>query len=454
MKINICMKRVRVAVVSLLLAGCIFSSFGESRLPSKRGLCYNELTAGELAVLKAGKVTWGYNWAPGDATEGIGGGKFAFMPMIWGAGEDFEDMFSKAEEYLASHPEAEFLLGFNEPMMKNAYGGCDLTPHDAAVLWVRLEELAKKYGLALVSPALTWGFEPLTGDGKVYGAPEEWMDAWAAEFKALHGREPHYDYVALHSYMDYPSAVMWFCDHYSAYFKKPVLLTEFCAWDSDQNQTPHKSPEGQISSMTQKVEALESDENVAGYAWFMSHAEVDKVPFNSVFLKKGGNGAMTYLGTIYVNQSALDKSRWYATGEQIPAYCYVSSSNYNTTVGEKAEDGVRFNTPLGISVNTDKKSAETIPLELGDFTSRRFADYQVRVDASKDYKLTLRYQADKEQQLFVSSDGKEIFHGVLKPSKKWREATFTVPLEKGEQIIQLKSLGNAKSAKIVWFSLK
>jgi hypothetical protein len=206
--------------------------------------------------------------------------------------------------------------------------------------------------------------------------------------------------------------------------------------------------------MAQKVEALEANPNVAGYAWFMSHAEVSKVPFNSIFLAKGADGSLTELGKIYLQQSRLDKSRWFTAGERIPAYCYVSSSNYNTTVGEKGEDGVRFNTPLGIAVNTDKKTEKIIPLEIGDFTSRRFADYQLRIEESKTYKLTLRYQADKEQQFFVNADGKEILHSVLVPAKKWTEASFNIQLEEGEHILQLKSLGNAKSVKIVSFLLK
>ena len=437
------------ALTSLML--CSLSSFA---LPGKRGLCYNGLNGAELEALKEGNVCWGYNWAGSEENPGIGGSDFAFMPMIWGGGDDFEDMYSRAEAYFASHPEAEFLLGFNEPMMKNQYGGCDLTPHDAALLWPRLEKLAEKYNLSLVSPALTWGFEPLSGDGKIYGAPEEWMNAWTAEYEALYGRKPHYDYLALHSYMDYPSAVIWFCNHYSEYFEKPVLLTEFCAWDSDQNQTPHKSEAGQISSMSQKIEALEANENVAGYAWFMSHAAVEKIPFNSVFVKKGADGAMTRLGKIYSHQSRLGKNHIFGSGEQIPAYCYVSSSNYNSLVGEKGEDGVRFNTPLGIDLNSDKKSEKTIPLEIGDFTSRRYADYKVKVDEAKKYRLKVRYQSDREEHFIVSADGREILNDLLKPAKKWSEASFEIQLEEGEQLIRLKSLGNAKSVKLVWFSIE
>ena len=54
----------------------------------------------------------------------------------------------------------------------------------------------------------------------------------------------------------------------------------------------------------------------------------------------------------------------------------------------------------------------------------------------------------------INADGKEILHSVLVPAKKWTEASFNIQLEEGEHILQLKSLGNAKSVKIVSFVLK
>lgn len=448
MKINIL--NVKKSVILAAFSIFAVSAFG---LPSKRGICYNSLNPAELSSLKGG-ATWGYNWAGADESEGIGTADFAFCPMIWGGGKDFEDMFQNAETYLAAHPETEYLLGFNEPMMKNAYGGCDMTSSEAAELWIRLEDLAKKYGVKLASPALTWGFEPLTGDGKVYGAPEEWMNAWIEEFKKLHGREPYFDCVALHSYMDYAAAVVWFCEYYSDYFKKPVLLTEFCAWSNEENQTPHKSLAGQIDSMTQKLEALDVNEKVLGYAWFMSHAETKKVPFNSIFTEKGGKGKLTELGTIYVNMSSSDKSVWFKTGELIPAYKYVSSSNYNEEAGEKPDDASRFATPISIRINSDKKTAKEIPLEVGGFTNERYADYQIEVTESRNYTLKLRYKSDAEQYFHVNANGTEVLNDVLKKSSKWKEVSFVIPLESGKQIIRLKSLGFAKDLKISAFELQ
>lgn len=447
------MKKITLAIFYSLLAVSIFA-----QSPTKRGMCYNHFTPEEEAVMLNSKVTWCYNWAQAPGEKNIGPeSSVEFMPMIWGAGEDFDLMMNQAREYLSKTPGVKVLLGFNEPMMKNKYGGCDLTPLEAAKLWPQIEDLAKEFNLELASPALTWGFEALS-DGKIYGAPEEWLDTFIAEYKKINGKEPHFDYLVLHSYMDYPSAVMWFCDKYSDYYNKKVLLTEFCAWDQDPNQMPHQSLEAQISSMTQKVEAMDNDEKVAGYAWFMSHAAVDSMPYNSVFTKFKGKGDLTELGKVYLYMSDCDKSKWFNTNEIIPAYLYVSSSNYNMTVGEKPEDGKRFSTPINIESASDKGNKKLdvkIPLQLGDFSNKRFANYQVKIPESKTYTLNLRILSNKEQIFVISSNGKEILSKEIPSTKnKWKTISLEIDLEAGDNEIQIKTLGNAKTVKFNWFTIK
>ena len=125
----------------------------------KRGLCYNSLNDAEMKSMEGGNVAWGYNWAqsPASDEEKIGPGKqMDFFPMIWGGNQDFKAMYDKAREYLQKTPGVKVLLGFNEPMMKNRYGGCDLTPKTAAKLWPYLEALADEFNLELAGPALTW----------------------------------------------------------------------------------------------------------------------------------------------------------------------------------------------------------------------------------------------------------------------------------------------------------
>ncbi|MCR5218274.1 glycosyl hydrolase [Treponema sp.] len=428
-------------------------------LSSKRGLCYNSLSEKERSCLENSNVSWGYNWYQNPGDSGLGPEKAVdFLPMIWGGGEDFEDMIKRTEEYLFTHKNVKCILGFNEPMMKKQYGGCELTPAEAAEKWPQLESLALKFNTKLASPALTWGFEPLS-DGIVYGSPEMWMDTFIEEYKKLNkGKEPHYDYLALHSYMDYPSAVMWFCSTYGSRYNKKVLLTEFCAWDQDQNQIPHQDKYEQISSMTQKVEAMDSEDIVAGYAWFMSHAQVKNIPYNSIFTKINSKGKLTELGQVYLYMTDVSKDKLYKTEQIIPACAYSSSSNYNREKGNKCDDGERFNTPVGIACASDKKNKKIfkeIPLELGNFKNKRFASYKVEIPADGDYKFTLRILTDDEEAYAVSCDGIMIAEKVIPSTKaKWKDIELEGQLTKGIHQIKISTEGNAKKAKFYWFKIE
>lgn len=441
-------------IFSLVFLGCALASFAIPS-PTKRGICYNDFTQEEIDVLDQSKVTWAYNWYQFSNTDRIGPNQHVeFMPMVWGAGEDFDAMVSRTREYLSKNKKVRVLLGFNEPMMKGQYGGCDLSPKEAAKKWPELEKIAKDFKIELAGPALTWGFEPLS-DGKIY-TPEGWMDAFIEEYKKMNKkREPRFDYVVLHSYMDYPSAVMWFCKTYGERYNKKVLLTEFCAWDQDPNQLPHQSLEAQTIAMAQKVEAMDSEDIVAGYAWFMSHGAVDAVPFNSVFTQKGSDGSLTELGKVFLYMADVTKPKSFSAGDVIPAYEYVSSSNYNKTVGEKCDDGVRFNTPVSPASATDPSDVELlekIPLELSDFSNKRFANYSVVLPETKTYSVKLRILTDKPELYIISQDGKEVCQKEIEGTgSEWKTVELEAPLTKGKHEIQVKTLGNARLAKFFWF---
>lgn len=454
------MKKIIVSFALVFIAFSVFAlpSANKTTAPSKRGICYNSFSQQEIDVLEKSNVSWGYNWYQSSGSERIGPEQnIEFMPMIWGAGEDFDDMVKRTREYLSEHKNVRCILGFNEPMMKGQYGGCDLTPKEAAKKWPVLEKIAADFDVLLAGPALTWGFEPLS-DGKIYGAPEEWMDEFIRQYKKMNRkREPRFDFLVLHSYMDYPSAVMWFCSTYAARYGKKVMLTEFCAWDQDPNQKPHQSLWEQTVAMSQKVEAMDSEDCVESYAWFMSHAAVNEVPFNSVFSERDSDGKLTELGAVYLNMVDVSKKNVFSQEEVIPAFKYASSSNYNKTVGTKCDDGVRFNTPVGLALATDNSNQEIfndIPLELSDFSNKRFASYMLNLPETRTYKMKLRLLTDNTEIFTVSSDGTELAKLELSGTNgEWKTVELNVPLEKGTHEILIKSLGNARKVKFYWFAV-
>lgn len=277
--------------------------YGE-REEGRRGLCYNALNAAEVEALSGSQVRWLYNWhyecSPEEDAMFMEA-DLDYVPMAWGAQWDEEAM----RAYYGRHPGARYLLGYNEPNMGEDFGGCFMTPAEAARDWERLERVAEDFGLELVSPALTYSGVTLR-DGKLYSSPREWMDAFIEEYKALHGgRAPRYDYLAIHSYMNWPQAVEGFCREYYGIYGKRIWLTEFCAWEFD-NGPQIESMRAQTDSMKEKLLFLDRWEGIFRYSWFMSHGATDTVPYNSVFVRKGGDGTLTSLGKEYLGWTGED----------------------------------------------------------------------------------------------------------------------------------------------------
>jgi hypothetical protein len=147
----------------------------------------------------------------------------------------------------------------------------------------------------------------------------------------------------------------------------------------------------------------------------------------------------------------------FSTGQLIPAYLYASSSNYNRTVGKKCDDGERFNTLVGLAEATDTSDAEIfakLPLELGDFSNKRFADYLVDVKQSGNHKVSLRICTDREELYIINVDGTTVAQQELPfTGGEWKTLQLDAMLSEGEHVIQIKTLGNARVAKFYWLKI-
>lgn len=270
----------------------------------KRGLCFEKLNEAEIKVLASSDVTWVYNWGTHpSAKEDELFQKYGieYIPMQWGRCTDRS--IAELREYYTNHPDCKYLLGFNEPNLGAGVGGSGIPPADAARDWPKLEKIAEDFNLKLVGPALQYSGERL-GDGKVYGTPKVWMDAFIEAYKNQNGgREPRYDYFCLHCYMNWPGAQEGYLKEYyngvSAY-NKPIWLTEFCAWEYN-NGGQNESMAAQTSSMAEKVKFMDGYEGVARYAWFMSSQNTYTIPFNSLFVSVNSDGSLTSLGQSYLN---------------------------------------------------------------------------------------------------------------------------------------------------------
>jgi hypothetical protein len=228
-----------------------------------------------VAISRA--ISWYYNWSfkpeasVGDAHVKAG---VEYVPMVWGKSFD-------VEELVAGIPAgAKYLLGFNEP---NFARQANLTPQEAARLWPKLEEVARRRGLKLVSPAVNYCGS--SSGGCNVKDPIEWLEQF---FAACAGCQV--DYVAGHMYSCYGEGIQSMVDKLKT-FGKPIWLTEF-ACDYDAEPTPARH----TRVMTEAVASMEKDPMVFRYAWFTGR-ETKARAANTL----GAPGQLAPLGETYVS---------------------------------------------------------------------------------------------------------------------------------------------------------
>ncbi len=359
--------------------------YGDGDIAQKRGFGYNNLSDAQVnALTSSGKVTWAYDWGatPNESNNIIGAGQIAYFPMLWG------DLKAEQElrDYLnANKGKVKCLLGFNEPNLTWNDGGCQMLPITAAIYWPTLEKIAEEYDLILISPAMQYSGAKLS-NGKVYSTPESWLDEFIKEYKKRNdGKAPRMDYIALHSYMMWPQAVNeGYADKYAKMYGRKIFMTEFCSWWQDGG--PDNSPEVQVQKMSQKIEAMDQNPNVAGYAWFMADGEYNERPWNSLFKDKTSS-ELSLAGKVYAYLGNT-KGKRFKAGDVIPVYEYTTSSNYDRSKGDKGYE----NPWNGISENDDAQSKDTVQFVL-TFQEGNYANYSVSVPEAGEYKVTVRSKA-------------------------------------------------------------
>lgn len=441
------MQRICYIVIAVILS-C--TAMAQQR-SAKRGVGWDEkklrLTDGLVDQMSTG-ISWLYNWGltPQGSVSNMGPGQaMEFVPMCWNSGFNEGTLRS----YLTSHPGVKYLLGFNEP---NFSSQSNMTPQQAVDKWPRLEQIAADHHLLLVAPALNFSGEKV--GGRTW-TPYEWYD----EFFRLYPTA-RVDYLALHCYMNWYSATMWFATAYfykdlydssktDVYGRYPNLkayldnykaanghfprmfLTEFCAWENDGTI---KNVDFQIDQMTQKVQKLEQSDLVAGYAWFIGNnsSGATAYPYMSIFQSNSVTSALSDLGKVYVYMSSFDTEKYYAPGELVMAKDYVDATTDNQQVR------LRPNTETGSDV----------PLQV-ELQGGSIVHYQVNVPVEGEYVLTLhmRSQADATFRVYLGQTGysnMKLNTTIPSTSSQWKDCEVHLNLPAGNHRMLIQN-GSSQS---------
>lgn len=239
---------------------------------SKRGIC-GDASPQDLAVLAPGN-TWYYDWGvepPSVSQNQLSG--IEWVPMIWGrvSSSDIASLEARIPQG------SKFLLGFNEPNFKSQ---ANITPADAAAMWPIMEKIATDKGLKLVSPAVNWCGDCVTG---VTYDPTDWLDKFFAACPTC-----HVDYIAVHNYSPSSEALKSYIEKFRKY-NKPLWITEFAPWDP-----PKPDYEGVVNYMKEAIPLLEAEPLVFRYSWFAT-----RVGSNPDINLLDTNGKLSKLGQLY-----------------------------------------------------------------------------------------------------------------------------------------------------------
>ena len=352
--------------LSLVLCLILFSVSTIAQIKSKkRGIAYGYHSEADLAAIST-SLSWWYNWSiqPESTVASVYQNYgMDFVPMTWNG--SFNETGLRA--FYASHPNAKYLLGFNEP---NFTTQSNMKPSQAAAVWPRLEKIAKDFNLKIVAPAVNYADKPVTENGVTFTDPIAYLDAFFAACPNC-----QVDYIAVHNYMCYSSALSGDINRYKKY-KKPIWLTEFACWDQ-----PSITLDMQKSYMIGAINYLENDTTVFRYSWFTGRRSTPD-PYLNLF--EAQSGKLSQLGQLYVSFNPIQDPNLYFN---IPAR--LEAENYSTM------SGIAIEATKDISGNANVSS-----IDGGDWL-----EYNIDVPTTADYNLFFRISAIVATSLDLRENG-------------------------------------------------
>ncbi len=321
---------------------------------SKRGIAFGYHSEADMAVVSKG-ISWWYNWyyQPESTVASVYKNYgMDFVPMAWG--KSFNE--AGLRNFYASHPDAKYLLGFNEP---NFLSPANMKPSEAAALWPKLEKIARDYGLKIVGPAVNYSGDPVQENGVTYSNPIAYLDAFFAACPNC-----QVDYIAVHNYMCYSGALSDYINQFKKY-NKPIWLTEFACWD--QSTITLSMQKG---LMMGAIDFLESDPMVFRYSWFTGSRN-GAFPYIDLF--DAQSGKLTELGELYVNFNPVHDPNQYTL---IPAR--IEAESYTAMSG------------TAIEATKDISGIANVGwIDAGDWL-----DYNIEVPSNSDYTFYFRISAN------------------------------------------------------------
>lgn len=357
------MKKIILTAILFLISVSVFPQNGRSE---KRGIAYGHHSEADMAAISGG-LSWWYNWShqPESGVANVYQNyDMDFVPMTWN--NSFNETGLRA--YYASHPDAKYLLAFNEP---NFTAQANMKPSQVAAAWPRLEAIAADYNLKIVGPAVNWCSECVSEGGVEFTNPYAYLDTFFSICP-----DCKVDYIAVHNYMCYTVALSSYIDGFKKYGKK-IWLTEYACWDQ-----ANISLTMQKNLMKGSIDYLENDTMVFRYAWFTGNRS-GAYPYLDIYAPQSGK--LTELGQFYVTYKA-----------------YIPDTSFYTLVPERIE-AEHYSTMSGISTEavTDFDGVDNVGwIDAGDWL-----EYNIDVPSEGTFYVYFRISSNAATSVILKVDG-------------------------------------------------
>ena len=391
------MKRFVISIITLLALELVLS--GQTR-SSKKGIAFGYHLEADMAADSKG-LSWWYNWAvaPDYSVKDVFGNyNMDFVPMAWNGG--FNE--TALREFYASHPNSKYLLGFNEP---NFTTQANITPREAAALWPRLENIARDYNLELVGPAVNYCDKCISVNGVQITDPVQYLDSF---FVAC--PDCKVDYIAVHNYMCYSTALSSYIDRFKKYGRK-IWLTEFACWDQ-----PGITIDMQKSYILGALDYLENDTMIFRYSWFTGDRS-NNYPYISLLNPQAGQ--LSELGNIYINYHPV-----HDTGNYTDVPSRIEAEAYNAMYGVSIE-----------AVQDVDGIADVGWIDPGDWL-----EYNINVPETKDYLFLIRTASNAGTSIHVREHDNILGTLPIPYSGGWQNWTtlkMTLALSQGKHKLRI-----------------
>jgi hypothetical protein len=355
----------------------------------KKGIAFGYLSEADMAEISQG-MSWWYNWSvipENEVKDVFGSYDMDFVPMAWNG--LFNETSIRA--FYESHPDAKYLLGFNEP---NFTTQANLTPREAAALWPKLEAIAEDYGLEIVGPAVNYCDKCVEVNGVAITDPVDYLDSFFVACPAC-----KVDYIAVHNYMCYSGALRSYIERFKKYNKK-IWLTEFACWDQ-----PNITLDMQKSYVLGALDYLENDTMVFRYSWFNGN-RANNYPYLS--LLGTHSGTLTDLGVLYITYNPV-----HDTGIYIDIPARIEAEAYNAMYGVSIE-----------GVKDVDGIADVGWIDAGDWL-----EYNIKVPESREYYFYFRIASTAITSLEVQENDNTLRTLQIPNSGGWQNwRTLMMPL--------------------------